>query len=84
MVEARFYVGEKEKHEIYVFYSMWTGKLKVDIDGKRVSDTWHWGITKILNFKIGDAEVHEIMIKVSGIFTPHIELYVDGKFVARA
>jgi len=34
MVEGRFYVGEKEKHEIYVSYSLWSGRLKVDVDGK--------------------------------------------------
>jgi hypothetical protein len=43
-----------------VFYSLWTGKLRVDIDGKRVSDTWHFGITKILNFTVGEKEVHEL------------------------
>jgi len=60
-MEARFHVGEKEKHEIYVSYSNWTGKLKVDIDGKRVSDTHAIGLTKTLNFKVGDKEVHEVM-----------------------
>lgn len=63
---------------------MWSGRLKVDVDGKRVCDTWHLGITKILNFKVGEAEVHEVMLKISGVFIPHIELYVDGKFAARA
>lgn len=84
MVEARFFIGEREKHEIYVSYSTWTGQLKVDIDGKRVSDTWILGITKELNFTVGETEVHEVMIKVSGIFVPRIELYVDGRFAARA
>ena len=46
-----------------MFYSLWTGKLRVDIDGKRVSDTWHLGITKILNFTVGEKEVHELLIK---------------------
>lgn len=32
----------------------------------------------------GETEVHEVMIKVSGIFVPRIELYVDGRFAARA
>ena len=84
MVEGRFYIGDKEKHEIYVFYSIWTGKLRVDIDGRRVSDTWILGTTKTLNFTVGETEIHEVMIKISGVFAPCIELYVDGKFVARA
>ncbi len=83
MVEGKFFVGKEEKHEIYVSYSLWTGRLKVDIDGKRVTDTWHLGITKILNYTVGDKEAHEVMIKISGIFVPHIEAYVDGKFVSK-
>lgn len=83
MVEGRFYIGTEEKHEIYVFYSEWTGKLKVDIDGKRVTDTWHLGITKILIYTIGDKEIHQVMIKISGFFFSHIEVYVDGKFFSR-
>jgi len=79
VVEGKFTVGEEEKHEIYVSYSLWTGKLKVDIDGKRVTETWAVGITKILTYPIGQKEKHEIMIKISGIIVPSIELYVDGK-----
>ncbi|MEM4202641.1 MAG: hypothetical protein QXZ28_00250 [Candidatus Methanomethylicaceae archaeon] len=57
--------------------------MKVDIDGKRVTDMVVLGITKILNYTVGDKEVHEVMIKIGGIFTPHIEAYVDGKFFIR-
>ncbi len=35
MVEGRFFIGKEKKHEIYVSYSLWTGQLKVDIDGKK-------------------------------------------------
>jgi hypothetical protein len=83
VVEARVFVGKEEKHEIYIFYSLWTGKLKVDIDGKRMTDSWHVGITKILNYTVGDKEIHEVMVKISGLFIPHIEVYVDGKFHSR-
>ena len=83
-MEARFYVGEEEKHEIYVTYSNLTGKLKIDIDDKRVSDTYDIFFTKTLNFKIGEKEVHEVMIKISGVFMAHVELYVDSKLVGRA
>ena len=83
MVEAKFSFGEEEKHEIQVSYSLWTGQLKVKIDEKRVTGTWHLGITKVLNYKIGDKEVHEVMVKISGIFVPSIEVYVNGKLLSK-
>jgi len=34
--------------------------LKVDIDGKRITDNWYFGTTKILNYTVNDKEVHEV------------------------
>lgn len=42
------------------------------------------GITKTIYFTVGDKERHEAMLKIGGIFIPRLELYVDGKLVAKA
>ena len=41
MAEWRFLIGDGEKHEIYISYSYWTGRLKVEIDGKQVASFLH-------------------------------------------
>jgi hypothetical protein len=82
MPNARFTVGENEKHEIYLQSSFWTGNIKVDVDGKRVVDGYNIGLTKTVTFPIGEKEKHEVMIKMTP--TNSFELYVDGKFSGRA
>jgi hypothetical protein len=79
MVEARFYIGKDEKHELHISYSYWTTHLKVDIDGRRVTDGWIPWLSKTLTYTVGDKEVHEVIVKIHKFLGPHIEVYVDGK-----
>ena len=83
MVKGKFIIGDKEKHEIDVSYSVWTGQLKVEVDGKRVAKDTVWGTKRDLSFTIGDEETHELQIKISGVVSGRIELYVDGKLFGK-
>ncbi|RLG83064.1 MAG: hypothetical protein DRO40_05805 [Thermoprotei archaeon] len=81
MVEYRFTVGEQEKHEIYIRWSEWSGKLIVDLDGKRIVDTYFWSFKKELELDVGKNEKHRVKIILKGIFIPKAEVYVDNKLV---
>jgi hypothetical protein len=78
-MELRFTVGEKEKHQVEVDVSYWTGKERIYVDGKLVVDKTHWGFSSDHKFQVGDAEKHEVEVKASGLFTPKIKVFVDSK-----
>ena len=65
MPQAKFDVGESEKHEVLVQSSYWTGQIKVDVDGKRAIDSYTLGFPKTLDLDIGENEKHQIKIEVS-------------------
>ncbi|MEM0027151.1 MAG: hypothetical protein QXT53_04660 [Ignisphaera sp.] len=84
MTEYRFIIGKQEKHEIFIRYSEWTGKLIVDVDGRRVVETYAIGFKKELEMDVGDNEKHKIKIVLKGIMFPKIEVYVDGEKIYTA
>jgi hypothetical protein len=77
----RYLIGESEKHDVYVQTTFWMGKVKVDVDGRRIVDSRSWGINSDFRFPVGEKEKHEIMVKVT--VTNAFEVYVDGKFYAK-
>ncbi len=81
MPQAKFNVGESEKHEVLVQSSYWTGQIKVDVDGKRVIDSYTLGFPKILDLEIGESEKHQIKIEVSE--NSAFGYYIDGQFVRK-
>lgn len=52
MTECRFIIGKQEKHEIFIRYSEWTGKLIVDVDGRRVVETYAIGFKNNLKWML--------------------------------
>ena len=74
-------IGEKEKHNIRIEASIWTGRFSVYVDEKEVSKS-HGKIKDKVILTIGDKEKHEIEASSEGIFFPRINLFVDGKLIA--
>jgi hypothetical protein len=84
VTEYHFTVGEREKHEISIRYSEWTGKLIVDVDGRRVVETYILGFKKELELNVGDSEKHYVKIVLKGILLPKVEVHVDNRKVYTA
>jgi len=79
--EARFEIGHEEKHVIKVFASAWTSKVSIMIDGYEAAHAYQIGTSdRVYKFNIGDKEKHEVEIKVGGLVTPRVELFVDRRF----
>jgi hypothetical protein len=81
MPQAKFDVGESEKHEVLVQSSYWTGQIKVDVDGKRAIDSYTLGFPKTLDLDIGENERHQIKIEVSE--NNAFGFYIDGKLIRK-
>ena len=79
MTGKRYEIGEKEKHLLEVDYSKWTGKVKLLLDGKELTEAQKFlGGRKSLEFEIGSLEKHKIVLNVApqgNMF----EVRVDGK-----
>lgn len=79
MTSARFELGQKEKHTVEVDYSALTGRIKVLVDGKELTDAHHfWLGAKKYNFEVGDAEKHKAELRLA-TYGHKVELVVDGK-----
>ncbi|MCJ7770304.1 hypothetical protein MUP37_01870 [Candidatus Bathyarchaeota archaeon] len=81
MPQAKFDVGESEKHEVLVQSSYLTGQIKVDVDGKRAIDSYTLGFPKTLDLDIGENEKHQIKIEVSE--NNAFGFYIDGKLIRK-
>ena len=81
MPQAKFEVGESEKHEVLVQSSYWTGQIKIDVDGKRAIDSYTLGFPKTLDLEIGENEKHQVKIEVSE--NNSFGFYIDGKLIRK-
>ncbi len=81
MPQAKFNVGESEKHEILVQSSYWTGQVKVDVDKKRIIDSYTLGFPKTLTFEVGENEKHEIKLDIYE--NNAFGYYIDDKFIRK-
>ncbi len=84
-MKLRTIVGETEKHEVEAEQG-WLGKRKVIVDGDDIIDKWEiFSFSKTMRLGVGDEEKHELRVKFSkGLSGQKIDLYVDGKLVAKA
>ena len=84
-MKLRTLVGDTEKHEVEAEQG-WLGKRKVIVDGDDIIDKWEiLSLSKTMRLSVGDEEKHELRVKFSkGLSGQKIDLYVDGKLLARA
>jgi len=84
-MKLRTMIGDKEKHEIEVEQS-WLGKRKVIIDGDDIIDKREvTSLSETARFAVGEEEKHEVRVKFCrGISGLKIDIYVDGKLIARS
>ena len=78
MADLTLQIGQDEKHTIHISVSAWTGDTKVFVDGQPVSG----GVTlgkRVVRLSVGQKERHEVEVRVGGILSPKIEVWVDGK-----
>ncbi len=81
MPSAKFTVGESEKHWVFVQSSYWTGQFKVDVDGKRVVDSYTLGFEKSVEFSVGDVEKH--LVKLDVEYNNAFTYFIDGTKIRR-
>jgi hypothetical protein len=76
---VRVVVGEKEKHSVELDTAGWKGSKKLYIDGELKSESVDFGPMGTVGFTVGDAEKHEVEMRVSfGFRGPSLEVFVDG------
>ena len=85
IMKARFEIGENEKHIIEVSASLWTGQVKIVVDGQTMAKKCQVGSSdESYRFSIGEKEKHDVEVIIGGIVTARAELLVDGKRVGTA
>lgn len=85
-MKLRTTVGDTERHEIEAEQG-WLGRRKVMVDGDDIIDKWAvTSFSETQRFTVGDhQEKHEMRVKFSrGISGPKIDIYCDGKLVAKS
>lgn len=79
MTGVTYKIGDKEKHLLEVDYSKWTGKIKLLLDGRELTDAQRFrGGEKMLEFEIGNVEKHKVELNVA-TYGNNFELRIDGK-----
>jgi len=77
-LNAKYTIGNKEKHEMEVDFIRWMRKLKVNVDGAE-AEKWDSLLNgDIVSLNVGKDEKHKVDIKVGGIFVPTLDIYMDG------
>lgn len=80
MAKEIFSIGETEKHEIIVKWSLFMKHLIIEIDGEKVLDKFHYSPAPEINrFDVGSSEKHVVEISAGGFSS--IKLTLDGKSV---
>jgi hypothetical protein len=82
MAKVILEIGETEKHQIVVNWSLFMKHLTIELDGVRVTDEYHYSpAPKKFHFDVGNTEKHLVEISAGG-FSP-IRVSVDGKAVQK-
>jgi len=88
-----FVVGEREHHDVVLFYSKFSGRLAIDVDGEEVVRevaTRSLELVDSREFRVGARESHVVRIdkhreKLFPAFRRQpVRAYVDGQLVAEA
>jgi hypothetical protein len=79
VANARFEIGEKERHFFTVDWNIISKRIKIEQDGEMVANElrFHTPFARRFRFDIGSSEPHHVEMIV-GPFHP-IELLVDGR-----
>jgi len=79
MTGVIYMIGDKEKHQVEVDYSKWTGNVRLLFDGKEITEASKFlGGQKKLEFEIGNLEKHKVELTIA-TYGNKFELRVDGK-----
>jgi hypothetical protein len=77
MANAKFEVGESEKHLIAVNANPFLKYVRIEVDGNRVIDVANLTPSRKFRLEVGNLEKHNVEIHIR-IFSP-IRLFVDGE-----
>lgn len=77
MAKARFEIGEKEKHTVFVNANPLLKYIRVEVDGERVINVSNFQPSRKLELNVGNSEPHQLEIHIRAL-SP-IRLFVDGK-----
>jgi len=86
MPKKEFRVGTTEKHTILVDVSVWTGRVKILVDGREIP-SHKVAMSKFApdfntpsrGFMVGVNEQHQVEARISPGMPLQLEIYVDGK-----
>ena len=80
MSKYNFEVGEMEKHNVYVNWSKFMKRVRVEVDSKVIVDEPNFSpAVKKYAFDVGESEKHRVEVS-AGLFSP-FKVVVDGKTV---
>ena len=77
MAKVTVDIGEKEKHHLVVNFSIFSKRITIEMDGKKVVDKGHYSpAPEKFQFDVGSSEQHRVEVSAGG-FSPII-VSVDG------
>jgi hypothetical protein len=74
-----FEVGNKEKHDVRITWSLWSGEEIYLVDNVEVMRLRKHGLWGARTFAVGEQEKHRIEIRFRALPFTVVEVYVDGK-----
>ena len=78
MAKHKYTVGEKEKHNITVNWSILSKHLTIEIDGEKMVDKFHYSpAPEKFEYELGGSEKHLVEISAGGFSA--VKLFVNGE-----
>lgn len=76
---SAFEVGDEEKHDVRVTWSIWSGEEVYVIDDVEVARMRSFEVSGVREFDVGEEEKHKIEIRFRSLPFNVVEVFVDGK-----
>src|SRR5690349_8999471 len=74
-----FEVGQEEKHDVRITWSLWSGEEIYEVDDVEVlrMRSFDWSGARTL--EVGDQEKHQIVVRFRSLPFNIVEVHIDGK-----
>lgn len=76
---SAFEVGEKEKHEIRITWSIWSGEEIYEVDNEEVKRIRSFDVSGVRELEVGDEEKHLVEVRFRSFPFNVAQVYVDGR-----
>ena len=76
---SAFEVGDKEKHDVRVRWSLWSGEEVYMVDGEEVMRMRSFDFAGVRQLELGREEKHQVEIRFRTLPFNMVSVYVDGQ-----